>query len=312
MAKSRTVLVVQKNAHALGFFDWETGQELAQVRLDRFPHEFAVSPDGARAYVAQFGLALAEDEGEGGNSVSVVDLEARKRVGALDCGENRRPHGIALDGRGRLLVASEAAGTLLVWNDPSEGPPDRVVSTGGRGSHWVTVTRDGMVAFCSNMQSGTVTAVFPDEPGREPVEIRVGRRPEGSVLDAKERRLYVACRESDEIAVIDAAKLRALDPIPTKSGPVRLALDGEGRLHAALYHHRALAIIDPRDWDAQKLVDLPQKPVSVAYDPGSHCTLLSTLGDEICIVPWGADRVERRIRARPGPDPVCVVTKDAD
>ncbi len=310
MPKTRTLLVVEKTVHALGFFDWEDGRELAQVALDPFPHEFAVSGDETRAYVCHFGVALAEDEGPGGNTVSVVDIPTRKRIGTLDCGEYRRPHGIALDGGGRLMVLSEATSNLLIWNGPRSGAPDAVLPTGGRGSHWVTVTRDGAVAFCSNMHSGTVTAVFPHEPGRPPVELPVGQRPEGSVLDEAERRLYVACRESGEIAVIDVTRLRVLDPIPTEPGPVRIARDSEGRLLVALYHRRALAVIDPRSWDDQRLVDMPQKPVSVAYDPGSRCALLSTLGDEVCIVPWGGDRVERRIRARPGPDPVHVVTSE--
>jgi hypothetical protein len=47
-------------------------------------------------------VALAEDEGPGGNTISIVDLTTPRRVGLIDCGAWRRPHGIAFDGRGRL------------------------------------------------------------------------------------------------------------------------------------------------------------------------------------------------------------------
>ena len=307
---SRVLVVVQKNDHSLGYYDLESGAEVARVPVDPYPHEFVLSADRRFAFSCHFGVALAEDEGPGGNSVSIVDIPARKRTGTLDCGPWRRPHGIDLDAEGRLYVLSEAKGELLIADDPHSGVFSRHQTTAGDGSHIVTVTRDGRMAFASNMRSNTVTAIFTDDPERPPVAFAVGERPEGSVLDLEERRLYVTCREDAEIAVIDVDALEPLAPIRTRPGPVRICRDAGGRLLVAHYHDRGLAVIDPDAPEDQAFFGLPDKPVSVAFDEAAGAALLSTLGDEICVVPLGLGRVDKRIPTRPGPDPIAVVDLD--
>ena len=81
----RTAIVVQKGDHSVGFYELGGGREVARVALDRYPHEMALSRDRTLALVTHFGVALAEDEGDGGNTVSVVDVVQRKRVAVIDC-----------------------------------------------------------------------------------------------------------------------------------------------------------------------------------------------------------------------------------
>jgi hypothetical protein len=306
MAATEILLVVQKGDHSLGYYDFASGAELARVALDPYPHEFTLSPDGRHAYACHFGVALAEDEGPGGHTVSIVDVAARKRTGALDCGPYRRPHGIACDAAGALYVLSEGGSRLLVARDPATGGFGQDQPTGGEGSHIVSVTRDGRLAFCSNMRSGTVTALFPQDPERPPVPFRVGERPEGSVLDAAEARLYVAVRESHHIAVIDVQRLRLLDPIPTPPGPVRLCWGPEGLLVAPLYHDQSLALVHPSG-TVQAVVPLPERPISAGFHAPSGLALASTFGDRVCLVDARAGRLVREIATRADPDPVAVV-----
>lgn len=302
------LVVVQKGDHSLGLYDFSSGAELGRIEIDRYPHEFAVSDDGRYAYSCHFGVALAEDEGEGGSTVSIVDLPARRRVGTIDCGRHRRPHGIALDAAGAVYVLSERDGVLLRSRDPLSGAVDQVQPTGGAGSHILSVTADGALAFASNMKSGTVTALFPQEPDRPPVAIPTGARPEGSALDEARGRLYVANRESADIAVIDTERLAALGPIRTPPGAVRLCWGPEGRLLAALYHAKGLAVIDPARPAAQRFLALPDQPISVSYHPGTRAAVLSTFGDRVCVVDVDAMALRREIRTRADPDPTAVVS----
>ena len=145
MSAHDALLVVQKGDHSLGYYDFHSGAELHRLSLDPFPREMALAPDGRRAYVGHFGVALAEDPGADGRTVSVVDLRRRRRVGSLDCGEYRRPLGVAVDLAGAAYVLSEGAGRLLVWRRPTSGPPDAVLATGAEGAQLVTVTRDGLL-----------------------------------------------------------------------------------------------------------------------------------------------------------------------
>lgn len=305
--KRRQLIVVQKNDHSLGYFDPETGAELGRVEIDRYPHEFALSNDRRYAYCCHFGVALAEDGGRGGSTVSIVDLAARKRIGTLDCGAFRRPHDIALDRSGWVYVLSEGANRLLVAREPSSGRFDQDQPTGGEGSHILTVTGDGQRAFSSNMKSGSVTILFPQAPERPPVEIPVGLRPEGSLLDAEEKFLYVANRESADISVIDVEKQAAATTIETRPGPVRVCWDQRGRLLVPLYHDQSLAVIDPHRPKHQDVLPLPGKPVSISFDTGTETAFISTLGDEVCLVDTAALRLVRRISTRSGPDPTAII-----
>ena len=299
------IAVVQKGDHALCYYDLE-GEELARVALDPYPHEWAVSADRQRAFISHFGLALAEDQGEGGNTVSVVDLPGRRKLGALSCGGHRRPHGITLDNAGALYVLSEADSRLLVSRQPTSGRFDSDQPSGGEGSHMVTVSSDGKTAFISNMRSNTVTVVFPDDPECPPVELESGRRPEGSVLDRNEQYLYVACRESARIMVVDVMNLQVLEPIRTRPGPVRLCWDHRRRLLAPLYHDRSLALVNPANHRIDH-VPLPANPVSVSFDADSGLALVSTLGDEVCVIDVESRSLERRIPTRADPDPAMLL-----
>ena len=189
------LLVLHKNDHSLGYYDFPNGEALRCVQLDPYPHEFALSPDGRSAYVCHFGVALAEDEGPGGHLVSVIDVNAARRRGTIDCRPDCRPHGIALDGKGRLYVLSEGSSRLLVAADPAARQFDARRPSGGEGSHWVTVTRDGRRAYISNMKSGTVTLVQPWGDAPRPLPVGIGHRPEGSVLDSREAAFRCLPRE---------------------------------------------------------------------------------------------------------------------
>jgi YVTN family beta-propeller protein len=301
------MVVVQKGDHSLGYYDFETGRELGRVAVAPFPHEFTLSADKRTAYLAGFGVALAEHAGDGGHTVSIVDVPGRRRIGTVECGDYRRPHDVALDGRGTLYVLCEGSSRLLVVRDPASGRFDDALPTLGHGSHMVTVLRDGSVAFSSNMESGTVTALFPDAPDRPGVVLPVGKHAEGSVLDAEERHLYVMNRESAEITIIDVQQLRVLRSVPTPPGPVRVCRDGE-RLLVALYHGCGLLMVDLNDPARQQVVPLPAKAISVGYHAPSRTALLSCHDQRVYLVDTVAGAFVRSIATRSDPDPIAVVS----
>jgi YVTN family beta-propeller protein len=306
-SRDPVALVVHKGDHSIGFYALPSGTETGCIEVDRYPHELAISADGRLALVTHFGVALAEHEGAGGNSVSVIDIEARRRVARLDCGVHRRPHGIALDSRGRVMVLSEATSHLLVFDHAIGGELRSTHATGGRGAHMVTVTRNGSVAFCSNMLSGTVSVVDLDNGNAPPVVIAVGARPEAAVLDDAERRLYVVNRESGDVAVIDVASRRVCDRIAAGAGPVRICWADDGTLLVALYHARELVRIDPARHAVITRLPLPDAPISIAFDALRDTVYMSTLGQEVVAVDLPAARISGRFATRADPDPVALV-----
>jgi sugar lactone lactonase YvrE len=258
--------------------------------------------------MAHFGVALAEDEGPGGNTVSVVDLQARRRVGTIDCQKYRRPHDVAFDRSGALYILSEGTSTLLVVKDPRAGRIDDAIPTRGQGSHMVSVKRDGSLAFCSNMESNTVTVVFPKDPERPGVVLPVGKHPEGSVFDEGEERLFVVNRESAEISIIDVKRLSVGGSFRTPPGPVRICRDSRVGLLVALYHGCGLAMVEIEDTAKQRVVPLPAKAISIGYHPASRTALLSTHEHCICLVDVAAGKFVRSVRTRSDPDPMAIVS----
>src|ERR1044072_3894169 len=73
-----TLLVLNKAENSLALVDPSTMSVVARVQTGEGPHEVAVSSDGRTAYVSNYGAEKP------GNSLSVIDLAARKAVRRVD------------------------------------------------------------------------------------------------------------------------------------------------------------------------------------------------------------------------------------
>ena len=92
------------SVHTLGRFELLYGRVEVRAKLPtgRGPHEVAVSPDGALAYVSNYGVfgvfRDGEQRSEPGHSLTVLDLGTRAVRDTFDLGEYSRPHGILVSG----------------------------------------------------------------------------------------------------------------------------------------------------------------------------------------------------------------------
>lgn len=241
------LLLVEKCAHTFSFYDVESGDALEHIQLPEFPHEFVVDAANRYAYVGHYGIETSSHKGEGGCSVFVIDLQARKQVRTLDIWPYRRPHGLALDDQGRLYVLSEADSTLLIFDEPERRDvPDRAVPSGGYKSHLVALSRDGATAFALNLLSNTVTRLAPQDPTRAPEPLQPGSRPEGNCFSRDERLLYVSTRGDDCIVAIDTQSLEIVARGRTGSDPTRIYRDRRDRLYVTNYGETSLSVFDER------------------------------------------------------------------
>jgi DNA-binding beta-propeller fold protein YncE len=203
VAGQQLLLVVgQKASSSVGFYTPE-GKLLATVPVGKNPHELVVSPDGRYAYTTDNGTMVIEEAAQGNNTVSVIDIQARRRSSVISLGKYYRPHGIDLLPDGNLLVTTENPAQLLVIDLKTQ----KIVKTfdpKGATPHIVTAGKDGKWAYVSNAGSATVAAIEL-ATGRTTL-IPVGQRPEGSVLSRDGTRLYVANRNSNEITIIDTER----------------------------------------------------------------------------------------------------------
>src|SRR4030095_4250759 len=80
---SPALLILNKNDNTLSIFDPAAKKAVATVSTGEGPHEVAASEDGKLAFVTNYGPRAS------GNTLSVIDISARKELGRLDLGTLR-------------------------------------------------------------------------------------------------------------------------------------------------------------------------------------------------------------------------------
>jgi YVTN family beta-propeller protein len=237
------MLVVQKGDDSVGLYDPAGGTPLARIAVGTKPHEVALSEDGKLAYVTNYGIDRYTETAEGGRSVAIVDLTARRLADTIDLGRFRRPHGIVRGRSGRLYVTCDFPPSLLVI-DPQERRVVLDVDVGPSLPHMVAVTPDERKAYTANSGSGRVVAIaLPD--GKVGAQIPIGGVPMGFALTEDGRRLYATNRTGDAIVVIDTRTDAVVGRLEIAGTPTRLQLlPGDGQLLVALTDAGAVAVVD--------------------------------------------------------------------
>jgi YVTN family beta-propeller protein len=253
-ASSATLVVLNKAEATASLIDLDSGKVVATLPTGEGPHEVAVSPDGQRALVANYGTPEAP-----GSTLTVLDVAGARVVRTIALGDYRRPHGVAFfrDGA-RAAVTAEAQKALLVV-DVERGALLKAIPTGQEVSHMVVLTPDGGRAFVANIGSGTVTALDL-EAGKVLEHISTGAGAEGIDLTPDGRELWVTNREADTVSVVDTATLKVVTSIESKSFPIRARTTPDGA-HMLVSNARSGNVVV---FDAKKRTLLR----GIALDPG--------------------------------------------
>ena len=301
--------LVQKSDHSLGFYRVADGAELARVPLERHPHECALSPDGKTLCVSEYGVPNSGSAEAGGNTVAVVDVAAREVAARISCDGMRRPHGIAFDAAGALYVLSEAADHLLVKRDPrAPGGFDSARKTGGKKGHMLAVRRDGSRAFFMNIQSRNVTTLDLAGPKSGPVAVCEGENPEGVCFSADESLLFAANRGGGDITVVDAKKLKPAGVIRARKSPLRLAVDGRGRIACVHFADDcAISVFNPETGAEEAFFIPPAPAVFVGFDAAKRRAVLSLRDDTARVFNADSWECAQVIAARAEPDAAAFV-----
>ena len=311
-AQSPLLLILEKGSSALGYYTME-GQRIGEVKVGLHPHEMVVSPDGKYAYITDNGVMRIENAGRGGNTVSVVDIPARKRIAAIKTDQYFRPHGIDLDPTtNRLAVTTENPDQFLLL-DIRDRRILRAYDTKGKTPHMVKFgpTKGGaQYAYVSNSGSASVSVIQLATGGEMKVH-PVGQRPEGGVLSADHSEFYVANRESSSITIFDTARHAPVGEIKTGNGPVRMDVTPDGRyLVYALMHDHKIEIADLETRAPVAQIPVEGEPISLSISSdGQYAFAASEEIDTVHIISLSDRKVLRTFKTPKGagPDPVILV-----
>jgi len=167
---SPALLVLEKSDNMLAIVDPGSLQIVARVPAGPDPHEIVTSGDGKFAYISNYGGSDSTL-----NTISVVDLSARKALPPINLGALRSTHG--LDFRGGKLYFTAETNKVVGRYDPATQTVDLVLGTGQDRTHMVVVNEALDRIVTSNVSSGTISimelvsspmAGFGPPPGSPP------------------------------------------------------------------------------------------------------------------------------------------------
>ncbi len=221
-AQTGTLIVLNKSDNTASLIDAATKKIVATLPTGVGPHEVAVSPEGRWAVVSNYG---ARDPG---NSLTVIDIAAKRKAKDIQLGDYKRPHGSMWfkDGK-RLAVTAEVNKALLIV-DVEVGKVVDVIETGQEVSHMVVLTSDNSKAFVANIRSGTVAVIDLKEKKRV-VVIPTGDGAEGIAISPDGKEVWVTNRAANTVSVISVDSLKVIVTLESKDFPIRTKFTPDGK-----------------------------------------------------------------------------------
>jgi DNA-binding beta-propeller fold protein YncE len=303
-AQKPTLVVVEKIAGAVGFYT-DDGKRVGGAQVGKHPHEVIISPDQKQLYVSDNGILWMTEAGEGGNTISIVDIATMKRVGAIDLGQYRRPHGMDIDRKnGRLVVTIENPDGLLLI-DLASRKVLRKYDVKGADPHMVLLSADGRTAYVSNTASNALAAVNLDSG--EVKMLAAEARPQGATWSRDGKFIYLTNSDGNSILIFDAATSRRSGRIATCNGPGRIAVTPDGK--TVVYNCQAGQAVGFADIATRKqttVIPLGGNPLSLTMSVDGGFAYAGIQDQDKVIVVSVPDRKILRTIQTPkssGPDP---------
>ncbi|MBN7796673.1 YncE family protein [Parahaliea mediterranea] len=269
-----TLLVANKAEGTVTLLSSPGFEPLATLPVGQGPHEIALSPEGLRALVTNYGTREKP-----GNTLTLLDLARLRPVATIELPEGARPHGIAWPRPDTAVVTAEGLRALLLVDVPGGEVVGRI-DLDQDVAHMVAASRDGKSAWVASIGSGVVTAVDL-ESGAVRASAAAGAGTEGIALVDGGNEVWVSNREAGTVSVFAAATLEKLADIEVGGFPIRVEADDErGRVYVTLAKADAMAVLDSRE---RKL--LPRVPLAI--DTASVGETLLSAGDVSGSIPVG-------------------------
>ncbi len=316
-SQTGTLVVLNKSDNTASLIDLQTKETVAVVSTGTDPHEVAISPYGEMAVVCNYGTGQAP-----GNSLTVIDVPAKKRTKDIDLGEYRRPHGIEwMKGTKNVIVTVEANKAVVVVNIET-GKIESAIETGQNVSHMVALSPDNARAFIANIGSGTMTALDLKSK-KKLMDIETGVGAEGIDVTPDGKEVWVTNRSANTISIVDAVNLNLVATLESKDFPIRCKVTPDGK-HALVSNARSgdVAVFETRtrkevarikmelsvvnETDKRLFGDqigTSPVPIGILIHPsGSHAYIANSNADMVTVIDLKMWKVVDRIKTGKEPD----------
>ncbi len=281
------LIVVNKGADTAALVDSATLDVEAIAPTGENPHEVAVSPDGARAYVTDYGNAE-------GDSITVLDLTTGEVAGAWNLGDHRGPHGVWVSAgleNDLVWATTEGTGTVLEI-DAETGGLLRHWETGQEVSHMVTPLPDYSKLYIANIGSGSVSVI--DRSDDSVTTVPTGAGAEGIDVAPNGSEVWVTNRDAGTISIIDPATDTVTETFSSGGDvPIRIKFTPDGsRAYVSNAGSNAVTVFDAETREQLATIDVGAIPVGILMDPdGGRAFVANTQDDRITVIDTDSDAV---------------------
>lgn len=201
-----TLFVANRGGSTITLIDPATMTLLTTIGVGNDPHEIAVSPDGRRAYVSNYGHSF-------GTTLSVIDVAARTKIRDVPVAPLTGPHGIVFR-NGKVWFTAERSSAVGRY-DPAADRVDWIGRVNPASAHMLAVNAWGTTVYTANITAGTASII--DVEGAETQarkSILTVTAGEGLALSPDETELWVGSVGTGGIAVISLQSETVVHRVP--------------------------------------------------------------------------------------------------
>jgi YVTN family beta-propeller protein len=210
----KRLFVANEDAGQLSVVDVESGAVIKTIPVGEEPEGVELTPDGRHVYVTS----------EGENQVSVIDVERLERVASITVGARPRSTAFLPDGS-RAYVSAENDGAIYVIDARRHEPIGRTLLGQPRYKPMgIAVARDGSALYVTTGRGEDLVRIsLTPNAATVTGAIRVGARPWGIAISDDGKTLFTANGPSNDVSVIDTARMTVRDRVPVGDRPWGIA-----------------------------------------------------------------------------------------
>jgi YVTN family beta-propeller protein len=263
-----TLLVANRGGSTITLIDPATMTLLGTVTVGVDPHEIAVTRDGSRAYVSNYGNAQ-------GTTISVVDIAARAKVKDISIAPLRGPHGI-VERNGKIWFTAETTQSVGRY-DPLEERVDWVGRTYQTHTHSLAVNRAGDTVYTANISAHSASVIpvtGAESDARKTIPTVLNS--EGIALSPDERELWIGSASTGGIAIINVATETVDAFIAPGAFAYRLTFTSDGRSVLAP-RQQTVVVYDAATRTQVRAIPAGGTVLSVIVAPGDRIAYVATV-----------------------------------
>jgi YVTN family beta-propeller protein len=208
---AKWLLVAVFGANQVAFINTQTNTVMGQISVPS-PHNIAISPDGATAYVAS--------QPASSPSLAILDIAKQAQSGSITL--TKVPRALNFSPDGKQLYFTQAGVDAVQVLDPSTHQVITQIPVGAS-PHHPLFTSDGLMALVVSQGPGQLSILDPKTNTVSKV-VTVGKMPHWIASNAQGTTAWVTNEASNDVSVVDLATATVTATIPIGNAPRKIVV----------------------------------------------------------------------------------------